>query len=122
MTLIADKRRTVALGLAVLLLAAAVVPLCVMSAEPAMAMPMPMETPAPASSDCDSTEGGSLTTCPHADAEQLPGATARVDGEQVVFLPIALVGDTFLEGFAAAVTPDSREALAPPGHLTPLRL
>lgn len=129
MAFMAYKQQTIALGIAVLLLAAVGAPMCVMFAEPAMAMPMPMsmpmspstdETPAPASQDCDEDE--SLGQCPHASSTGAPATAPRTDVQSDLALPavsdILVVPVDFGPVEASAYSGQ----LPPPAHLTPLRL
>ena len=126
MAFMAYKQQTMALGMAVLLLAAVVAPMCVMFAQPAMAMAMPMsapmpdEVPAPVPQDCDS--GDSLAECPHLPADSARATAPRVDLQSEMALPMVSHAHVVPVDFGPVEAPLCNGQLPPPGHLTPLRL
>lgn len=116
MHLFAHRVSTLALGLAVLLVLAAVLPVCGPSMAEAMAMPM--APAAPTSSDCG-TEG-SMDVCVMTD-EGASAAAASRDVE--ISLPVGEVPATPLPSIAAEPRPVvATDASGPPAHLTPLRI
>lgn len=115
MHLFAHRVSTLALGLAVLLVLAAVLPVCGPSMAEAMAMPM--APVAPTSSDCG-TEG-TMDVCVMSDE----GASAAAATRHVEISPVGDVPATPLPSTAVALEPVIvTDASGPPAHLTPLRI
>lgn len=124
MTLFVDTRRTTAIGIVALLLLAAAAPLCLMSAAPAMGMPAAQvsATFSDCSSDGDGTVG-SMTPCPYAGKDEVPGtATSRLDLDRSFLAAASLDGQPAIADLGASGLPElayGSAVLAPP---TPLRL
>lgn len=108
-----DARRTLTLGMAALLLLAAVVPQCLMSAAPAMGMPAAPDRAV--SSDCGPEGAGSMTACPYGDQDQTPATVSRVDPEH--YYSAVSAGLALEPPFASPGV-----ALAPDAAVVPLRL
>jgi hypothetical protein len=113
-------RRTIALGVALLLVLAAAGSLCLMS--PSSAMGMPMKSAPTAPGDCDGTGEGSMANCPYADHEEVQSDIARADpGPLSIALAAATVQPPLVFTGAYALLSEVSSS-PPPTHLTPLRL
>lgn len=112
-------RSTVALGMATLLLALAMVPLCPMA--PAS---LKMDTGMLTASDCDSSApapAGSVKTCPLSDEERAPAAITANDVTPLATV-VAVVGEPPAIGVGPAIHIQSAPGSGPVASLTPLRL
>jgi len=120
MTLLTNTRSSWALGLAVLLVVAAVAPLCAMSSDMAMAMPMPADQTPGAPGECDTQ--GSMASCPSASNVRVPSSTTRTDVDQPVIADVPQVVAPLEPGQSVSDLRTPVQASPPPGQMTPLRL
>ena len=121
MHLLLDIRRATLFAVALLVFLAVVGPACLMQASEALGVPMDSHPMAPM--ECES-EGSipSASPCPHANpidpvGDNLRSDTPRVEAVFVVAAPSIVV--TSVTRFDSG---DVTLAVAPPSHLTPLRL
>lgn len=120
MALLTNTRSSWALGLAVLLIVAAVAPLCAMSSDMAMAMPMSAEETPGAPGECDTQ--GSMASCPSASSVNVPSATTRNDVDQSIVADVPQIVAPLAPGQSISDFRTPVEASPPPGQMTPLRL
>lgn len=120
MALLTNTRSSWALGLAVLLILAAVAPLCAMSSDVAMAMPMPTEERSGDANECGSQ--GSMASCPSTSNVRVPSTTTRTDVDQPVIADVPQVVAPLVPGQSVSDLRTPVEASPPPGQMTPLRL
>lgn len=112
-----NMQRTLAPVLAALLLLAAVAPLCLMFAPPAMAMGAAPMTPSP---ECDEP-GGSMSSCPYAQ-DEAPAALSAIDASALLFVALAPQAAPLSAVCGDAVAELPADASPPSALQVPLRI